>query len=120
VQPAWISVQILRFSIYFHCHSQKRHLSEYDRDTKLSETIPNDHKPSIIHIAIVLCCRSSVSRDDILERRRDHSFIARSLSALAITDTELKLMAAAAIIGFSSNPNAGNSTPAASGTPTAL
>ena len=29
-------------------------------------------------------------------------------------------MAAAAIIGFNSNPKAGNSTPAARGTPTAL
>ena len=49
-----------------------------------------------------------------------HSLIVLSLSELAITETELKLIAAAAIIGFSSSPNAGNSTPAASGTPTAL
>jgi hypothetical protein len=49
-----------------------------------------------------------------------HSFVVRSLSALAITETELKLMAAAAIIGFKSNPKDGNSTPAASGTPTML
>jgi hypothetical protein len=31
-----------------------------------------------------------------------HSFAARNLSALAITETELKLIAAAAIIGFRS------------------
>jgi hypothetical protein len=49
-----------------------------------------------------------------------HIFVVRSLSALAITETELKLIAAAAIIGFKSRPNAGKSTPAASGTPTTL
>jgi hypothetical protein len=36
-----------------------------------------------------------------------HSFADCNLSALAITETELKLMAAAAIIGFRSSPNAG-------------
>ena len=41
-------------------------------------------------------------------------------SELAITDTELKLIAAAAIIGLSSRPNTGYSTPAAIGTPLAL
>ena len=49
-----------------------------------------------------------------------HSFVVRSLSALAITETELKLMAAAANIGFRSSPKSGNSTPAASGTATEL
>ena len=48
------------------------------------------------------------------------SFVVRSLRALPITETELKLMAAAAIIGFKSSPKAGNSTPAASGMPTTL
>lgn len=43
-----------------------------------------------------------------------------SLSALVMTETELKLIAAAAIIGESSNPNSGYSTPAATGTPKAL
>jgi hypothetical protein len=41
-------------------------------------------------------------------------------SALEMTDTELKLMAAAAIMGESSRPNSGYSTPAASGTPSEL
>ena len=41
-------------------------------------------------------------------------------SAFAITDTELKLIAAAAIIGLSRMPNDGYSTPAATGTPSAL
>lgn len=37
-----------------------------------------------------------------------------------ITDTELKLMAAAAIIGFNKSPKNGKRTPAAIGTPAAL
>jgi hypothetical protein len=37
-----------------------------------------------------------------------------------MTDTELRLMAAAAIIGLRSNPNVGYSTPAAIGTPIEL
>jgi len=49
-----------------------------------------------------------------------YSFVARSLRAFVMTDTELKLMAAAAIIGFSSNPMNGYRTPAANGTPSAL
>ncbi len=44
----------------------------------------------------------------------------RNLSAFAITETELKLIAAAAIIGFKRRPKAGKSTPAARGTPIAL
>ncbi len=37
-----------------------------------------------------------------------------------MTDTELRLMASAALIGESSQPVNGYSTPAASGTPSAL
>ena len=44
----------------------------------------------------------------------------RNRSALPITDTELKLMAAAAIMGESRIPNTGYSTPAAMGTPAEL
>ena len=44
----------------------------------------------------------------------------RSLSALPMTETELKLIAAAAIIGDSSRPKNGYSTPAAIGTPAEL
>lgn len=43
-----------------------------------------------------------------------------NLSELTITETELKLMAAAAIIGDSNIPKNGNSTPAATGTPSEL
>ncbi len=45
---------------------------------------------------------------------------ARRRSALPITDTELSDIASAAITGESRMPNAGYSTPAATGTPTAL
>lgn len=47
-------------------------------------------------------------------------FFFRSLNALAITETELKLMASAAIIGESTRPNAGYRTPAATGIPSVL
>ena len=43
-----------------------------------------------------------------------------NLRAFDITETELKLMAAAAITGLSNNPNTGNNIPAATGTPRAL
>src|SRR3984957_11613278 len=52
--------------------------------------------------------------------RQPYNEAVRRRNALAITETELKLIAAAAIIGLSSNPNTGKSTPAASGTPNAL
>ena len=55
------------------------------------------------------------------ERWRWHqSFIVRSRSALLITETELRLMAAPAIIGLSSKPKKGYSRPAATGMPRAL
>ena len=49
-----------------------------------------------------------------------HNSTRRRRSALLITDTELKLIAALAIIGLSSTPKTGYSTPAAIGTPSAL
>src|SRR6185369_7426981 len=48
------------------------------------------------------------------------SFVVLSRRAFAITDTELKLIAAAAIIGLSNTPKTGYSTPAAIGTPSVL
>ena len=48
-----------------------------------------------------------------------HHFLL-SRNALAITDTELKLMAAAAIIGLSNSPKNGNKIPAAIGIPIEL
>jgi len=44
----------------------------------------------------------------------------RNLSAFPITETELKLIAAAAIIGLSKSPNTGYRIPAAIGTPSEL
>ena len=46
--------------------------------------------------------------------------VLRNLNAFAITDTELKLMAKAAIIGESKIPKKGNKTPAAIGIPKVL
>ena len=51
---------------------------------------------------------------------RTYNFTFRNRNEFAITETELKLIAAAARIGLSSNPNTGYSTPAAIGTPIAL
>jgi hypothetical protein len=44
----------------------------------------------------------------------------RSRKAFVITEIELMLIAALAIIGLSSTPQIGNNTPAASGIPSAL
>ena len=49
-----------------------------------------------------------------------YSFTRLSRSAFNITDTELKLIAAAAIMGESSKPKNGYSTPAATGMPSKL
>lgn len=51
---------------------------------------------------------------------RDHSFTFRSRKALLMTETELRLMAAPAMIGLSSRPKNGYSAPAATGIPNAL
>ena len=75
-------------------------------------------------------CRSELAREssfllrEIREQARSYkglyNFIRFRRRAFVITDTELKLMAAAAIIGLSRMPKNGNSTPAATGTPMAL
>ena len=49
-----------------------------------------------------------------------YSVTFRNLSEFVITDTELKLMAAAARTGLSSSPKTGYNTPAAIGTPIEL
>lgn len=49
-----------------------------------------------------------------------HRAARRSRKALTMTDTELRLIAALASIGLSSTPKTGYSTPAATGTPSAL
>ena len=51
---------------------------------------------------------------------RHQSLTVRSRSALAITDTELKVIAALAMIGLKSSPKNGYRAPAAMGTPTTL
>ena len=49
-----------------------------------------------------------------------HRFARRNRRAFPITETELNVIAALAIIGLSSNPNTGYNTPAATGTPSTL
>lgn len=49
-----------------------------------------------------------------------HALTRRRRSALPTTETELKLMAAAAIMGLSNMPKKGYRAPAAIGTPSAL
>ena len=51
---------------------------------------------------------------------RQPSSTRRSRSALPMTETELRLIAALAIMGLSRIPNRGNRAPAAIGTPSAL
>ena len=49
-----------------------------------------------------------------------HKTCRLSRNAFAITDTELNVIAALAMIGLNSRPNAGYNTPAATGTPSTL
>jgi hypothetical protein len=58
--------------------------------------------------------------DPLYESRRDVVCTVPHRRGRPITDTELKLMAAAAMVGLKRSPNAGYSTPAASGIPTTL
>ena len=51
---------------------------------------------------------------------RVYKSILRSLRELAITETELNAIAAAARMGLSKRPNIGYKTPAATGTPATL
>ncbi len=51
---------------------------------------------------------------------KNHSLTFRSRRALLMTETELRLIAAPAMIGLSSQPKNGYSTPAATGIPSAL
>ncbi len=53
-------------------------------------------------------------------RNPTHNLARRSRSAFITTDTDDRLIAAAAMIGLSSQPNHGYSTPAATGMPSAL
>jgi hypothetical protein len=55
---------------------------------------------------------------DVTNGQPSDSF--RSLSAFAMTETELKVIAALAIIGLNSSPDQGYRMPAATGTPATL
>jgi len=53
-------------------------------------------------------------------RQKSHKALLRNLKALPITETDDRLIAAAAIIGLSNIPNQGYNIPAARGTPKPL
>lgn len=64
--------------------------------------------------------REAVKPHNPISIHGPYSLMPRSLRAFPITETELKVMAALAMIGLRSRPNAGYRTPAATGTPRVL
>jgi hypothetical protein len=93
-----------------------------DGPTRTSTSDAAIRRATIRHIVapwISSGCRLRISRDGGQESR-PYSGARRSRSALAITDTELNVIAALAIIGLRSRPKTGYSTPAAMGTPSTL
>ena len=74
-------------------------------------------EPCSINLFKRLFRQGNVSAFEFL---KNYNFVFRNRRALVITDTELKVMAAAAIIGLNRMPNIGYRTPAAIGTPMAL
>ena len=70
------------------------------------------HQPEALQL-------NRVTRDDLFSVWV-HSFTLLKRSALVMTDTELKLIAAPASMGLSSRPKKGYRTPAATGMPSAL
>ena len=71
--------------------------------------------PGLLHKKAVFCMSDRQAMPGTA-----YKSVLRNLSELTITDTELKLMAVAAIIGDSNRPNNGYNTPAATGTPKLL
>lgn len=90
------------------------HGQHHKADTPLRE---QDHVPSISRMRPFL---GSTPQQVFSQSRAAHKATRRSRSALAITETELKLMATAAIMGLNNTPRNGYRTPAAIGTPAAL
>ncbi len=78
------------------------------------------HTPKSRQLAVEITPRLDVSRDSKFSPISSQTCALRSRSALKMTDTELKLIAAAASIGLRSRPEMGYKTPAATGTPSAL
>ena len=62
------------------------------------------------------CVASGIRR----KAKQNHNAIRRNLSAFAITETELNVIAALAMIGLRRIPKNGYKTPAAMGTPKTL
>src|SRR5207253_2641153 len=89
---------------------------------------PTGSSSAAASVRFVVVRTAHASRADLALRRSltgtlrasTHKTTRRRRSAFAITETELKVMAALAMIGLRSSPKIGYSTPAASGTPSAL
>ena len=82
---------------------------------------------AVSSLRVALRSTSAPGRDHVARGPSDHpspfeiqSFTRRSRSAFPITDTELNVIAALAMIGLSRMPATGYSAPAAMGTPSAL
>src|SRR6266699_2528140 len=103
-------------------HLEPRRESACEQQTKIERMMETKFREEPLRkaglLSSVTCHPSPVTRhpsslaSQILARR--------SRSALPITDTELKLIAAAASIGLRRIPKNGYRTPAASGTPSEL
>lgn len=77
--------------------------------------------PEMFHLESKISAELYPARSIATSGRLTHySANFRSRKAFVITEIELMLIAALAIIGLSSTPQIGNSTPAASGIPSAL
>jgi hypothetical protein len=101
------------------------HIGQKPACTKASRKLACHFKPKQLKLALMLGAPPMNpffygEEAGAKGRSTAHSFTRLSLSALLITDTELKLIAAAAKIGLSRMPNLGYRMPAAIGTPSEL
>lgn len=88
-------------------HSQRHHTNSWGRETKSARAGWGTNNPPVLGGG----------------RRHSphvHRWAFRSRNAFAMTDTELNVMAALAIIGLRTRPKKGYKIPAASGTPIEL
>lgn len=90
------------------------------RNNVVSETSPGEIRGSFCAAGLNNRHESVLEVKLKLETELFYSRAFRNRSELEITDTELKLIAAAARMGLSKIPNTGYSTPAAIGTPSEL
>ena len=89
---------------------------------ELTQHIPDPRKHLVRYLVLQMipCPWPEKTAGNGCVPRASYSLVARSLRAFPMTDTELKLIAAAAIMGLRRSPKIGYRTPAAIGTPRAL